>query len=127
MKAQSGFPFMDLSLLDRLDQLKVSPVENSLPKRFGLQEVDDKVGCGNHLHRLEGSLHYSMDSSNLLCQIKKVPRLRQQKWIKLLLLMVNFWCNSCNVYQSNTRKVYQNISASSEHNFFLVLAIAGSS
>ena len=106
MKAQSGFPFMDLSFLDRLDQLKVSPVENSLPKRFELQEVDDKVGCGNHLHRLEGSLHYSMDSSNLLCQIKKVPRLRQQKWIRLLLLMVNFWCNSCNVYQSNTRKLY---------------------
>ena len=82
IESQNGFPFMDLSFLDRLDLLKSVPVENSLPKRFGLQEVDDKVGCGNHLHRLEGSLHYSMDLhfSTLLCQIIKVP-----KWIGLLI------------------------------------------
>ena len=64
LKAQSWFPFMDLSFLDRLDQLKVAPVESSPRKRFRLQELDDKVGCGNHLHRLGESLHYSIA---LLC------------------------------------------------------------
>ena len=41
---------MDLPFLERLDQLKVALVENSLQKKLGLQELEDKVGCGNGIY-----------------------------------------------------------------------------
>ena len=51
---------MDLPFLDRLDQLKVASVENSLQKSWDCKSLKIKLAVATASTQIRGALHYSM-------------------------------------------------------------------